>query len=81
MLPGLTPPMVAANKAPVRAHPSRATGGVAPELIRHTTIASGGTVQRAAAAMVKVVLPPCRDGGSEDGLQVVNSGCRVKPLG
>jgi hypothetical protein len=40
-------PTPAANKAPVRAYPSRATGEGASELTPHTTTASDCTVQRA----------------------------------
>jgi len=38
-------------------------------------------VQRTVPAMVKVVLPPCREGDSAGGRQAVNSDCRVKPTG
>jgi hypothetical protein len=75
-------PTPATSKAPVQVYPSPATGGMAPKPTPQTTIAPDSAVQRAAPTMVvKVVLPPCRDGERADGLQAENSNCRVKPTG
>jgi hypothetical protein len=65
----------------VQVYPSPATGGLAPKPTPQTTIARDSAVPRAAPTTVKVVLPPCRDGGRADGLQAVNPDCKVQSTG
>lgn len=60
---------------------SRPVGPVFGPFGRGATIAPGAALQHAVPAMVKVVLPPCRNEDSAGGPPAVHSGCRVKPTG